>query len=156
MRLRVGFSFATNVNHGQSAARQPGITTGPCIPTKNAALVFLQIRRLELGLAAKREAKAAARKGLRAVLKAAAAKHQQQLKHPSSALRISWIIDKGMWTMLADGEPFAEAEINNLVCAPSRSSGHSAPMIQALVSTLIDDSSFDMVHLLHSPICGAA
>jgi hypothetical protein len=66
-------------------------------------------------LAAKKGAKGAARTRLRSILKAAAAKHQQQLKHPSSALRISWMIDKGMWTMLADGEPFAEAEINNMV-----------------------------------------
>jgi hypothetical protein len=74
-----------------------------------------QVRRLELELAAKKGAKVAARTRLRSILKAAAAKHQQQLKHPSSALRISWMIDKGMWTMLADGEPFAEAEINNMV-----------------------------------------
>lgn len=83
----------------------------------NSSGLLLQIRRLELGLVAKREAKAAARKSLRSILKAAAAKHQQQLKHPSSALRISWMIDKGMWTMLADGEPFAEAEMNNMVRA---------------------------------------
>jgi hypothetical protein len=47
---------------------------------------------------------------------------QQQLmvkeknKGPSAAMRISWVFDKLVWSMLCDGEVFAEAEINNMVC----------------------------------------
>lgn len=59
------------------------------------------------------------RKALRKALQGAA---QQQLmvkeknKTPSAAMRISWVFEKLVWSMLCDGDIFAEAEINSMVC----------------------------------------
>ncbi|WOL08896.1 protein SABRE isoform X1 [Canna indica] len=40
---------------------------------------------------------------------------KEKNKSPSCAMRISMRIDKVVWTMLADGKPFAEAEINEMI-----------------------------------------
>lgn len=45
---------------------------------------------------------------------------KEKNKSPSYAMRISLRISKVVWTMLADGKSFAEAEINDMVsiCRP--------------------------------------
>ena len=40
---------------------------------------------------------------------------KEENKTPSSAMRISMQINKVVWSMLADGKTFAEAEINDMV-----------------------------------------
>lgn len=78
-----------------------------------------QALQLEAGLDLKRKAIKLERKALRRALQGAA---QQQLmvkeknKTPSAAMRISWVFNKLAWQMLCDGESFADAEINNMVC----------------------------------------
>ena len=42
---------------------------------------------------------------------------KEKNKTPSCAMRISMKISKVVWSMLADGNTFAEAEINDMVCA---------------------------------------
>jgi hypothetical protein len=79
----------------------------------------VQAQKLDVEFMVKSKARKAARLGLRVALQHAA---QQQLalkeknKSPSSAMRISWAFDKLVWSMICDGESFAEAEINNMVC----------------------------------------
>ena len=40
---------------------------------------------------------------------------KEKNKSPSFAMRISWVIDKVVWTMFSDGKDFIEAEISNMV-----------------------------------------
>jgi hypothetical protein len=74
---------------------------------------------LEAELDIKNKALKLERKALRKALQGAA---QQQLmvkeknKTPSAAMRISWVFKELAWQMLCDGESFADAEINNMVC----------------------------------------
>ena len=74
---------------------------------------------MEAELGVKNKAVKLERKALRKALQGAA---QQQLmvkeknKTPSAAMRISWVFTKLAWQMLCDGESFADAEINNMVC----------------------------------------
>jgi hypothetical protein len=42
---------------------------------------------------------------------------KEKNKTPSCAMRISMKISKVLWSMLADGNTFAEAEINDMVCS---------------------------------------
>lgn len=59
---------------------------------------------------------------LREALQKAAQPHlaeKEKNKVLSCAMRISMKISKVVWSMLADGNTFAEAEINDMVCAPS-------------------------------------
>lgn len=42
---------------------------------------------------------------------------KEKNKTPSCAMRISMKISKVLWSMLADGNTFAEAEINEMVCS---------------------------------------
>lgn len=94
-----------------------------------------QARRLEAGeFAVRKTAKRIERKALRKALQGAA---QQQLmvkeknKTPSAAMRISWVFTKLVWSMLCDGESFAEAEIKSMVCCLS-----SCPFLVVCVTTI--------------------
>lgn len=55
---------------------------------------------------------------LRAALQEAAQARlmeKEKNKSPSYAMRISLKIDKVVWSMLVDGKPFAETELNDMV-----------------------------------------
>lgn len=90
-------------------------------------LFWKQALRLEGEFAVRSNAIKTERKALRKALQRAA---QQQLmvkeknKTPSAAMRISWVFTKLVWSMLCDGESFAEAEIKSMVCCLSL--GHSS------------------------------
>lgn len=84
------------------------------ISSGKAALV----QKLKKELGNKHKARKAASASLRLALQRAA--HQRLMekeknKSPSFAMRISWAIDKVVWTMLSDGKAFAEAEISNMI-----------------------------------------
>ncbi|KAJ7565154.1 hypothetical protein O6H91_02G050400 [Diphasiastrum complanatum] len=84
------------------------------ISSKTSAL----IRRLETDFAAKRKARKVACVSLRISLQSAAQQRlmeKEKNKSPSAAMRISWAIDKVVWSMLSDGELFAEAEISSMI-----------------------------------------
>ncbi|XP_024390151.1 protein SABRE isoform X3 [Physcomitrium patens] len=73
--------------------------------------------RLQAELIVRKDKLRGERKALRKALQGAA---QQQLmvkeknKTPSAAMRISWVFEKLVWSMLCDGDIFAEAEINSM------------------------------------------
>lgn len=71
----------------------------------------------------KKRSRKAASVLLRAALQRAAhlrLMEKEKNKSPSCAMRISLRINMVMWCMLADGKPFAEAEINNMVSINQR------------------------------------
>lgn len=93
-------------------------------PEKEGALWMISsgkaalVQKLKKELGNKHKARKAASASLRLALQRAA--HQRLMekeknKSPSFAMRISWAIDKVVWTMLSDGKPFAEAEISNMI-----------------------------------------
>ncbi|KAK4740890.1 hypothetical protein SAY87_024478 [Trapa incisa] len=84
------------------------------ITSGRAALV----QRLKKELVNAQKSRKAASSELRAGLQKAAQlrlMEKEKNKSPSYAMRISLQINKVVWGMLADGKPFAEAEINDLI-----------------------------------------
>lgn len=73
----------------------------------NKDLVSIQKSRKEASSALRRALQKAAQLRLM---------EKEKNKSPSCAMRISMRINKVVWTMLADGKSFAEAEINEMVC----------------------------------------
>ncbi|KAG9440183.1 hypothetical protein H6P81_020348 [Aristolochia fimbriata] len=76
------------------------------------------VQGLKKELGHKRKSRKAASALLRTALQKAAQlrlMEKEKNKSPSCAMRISLRIDKVVWGMLADGKPFAEAEINNMI-----------------------------------------
>eukprot|EP01018_Ginkgo_biloba_P039836 Gb_21610 [translate_table: standard] len=76
------------------------------------------VQKLKRELGNKHKARKAASASLRLALQRAA--HQRLMekeknKSPSFAMRISWVIDKVVWSMLSEGKSFAEAEISNMI-----------------------------------------
>lgn len=93
-------------------------------PEKEGALWMISsgkaalVQKLKKELGNKHKARKAASASLRLALQRAA--HQRLMekeknKSPSFAMRISWVVDKVVWTMFSDGKAFAEAEISNMI-----------------------------------------
>lgn len=57
---------------------------------------------------------------------------KEKNKTPSCAMRISMKISKVVWSMLADGNTFAEAEINDMVCVLNLSSNYFVVKLSGL------------------------
>lgn len=82
-------------------------------------LSFYQVQGLKKELLNVQKSRKTASSALRMALQKAAQlrlMEKEKNKSPSYATRISMRIDKVVWTMLADGKSFAEAEINEMVC----------------------------------------
>ncbi|XP_057820697.1 protein SABRE isoform X2 [Cryptomeria japonica] len=76
------------------------------------------VQNLKKELSNKRKARKAASALLRLALQRAAQQRlmdKEKNKSPSFAMRISWAIDKVVWSMLSDGKAFAEAEISHMI-----------------------------------------
>ncbi|XP_068657036.1 protein SABRE-like isoform X2 [Aristolochia californica] len=101
------------------------ILVDPCLsPERNGDLWMISagtvtlVQGLKKELGNKRKSRKAASALLRTALQKAAQlrlMEKEKNKSPSCAMRISLRIDKVVWGMLADGKPFAEAEINNMI-----------------------------------------
>ncbi|XP_068654022.1 protein SABRE-like isoform X2 [Aristolochia californica] len=80
--------------------------------------IITLVQGLKKELGNKQKSRKAASALLRTALQKAAQlrlMEKEKNKSPSCAMRISLRIDKVVWGMLADGKPFAEAEINNMI-----------------------------------------
>lgn len=76
------------------------------------------MHRLKKELGNAKKLRKAASASLRMALQKAAQlrlMEKERNKTPSSAMRISMQMNKVVWSMLADGKSFAEAEINDMV-----------------------------------------
>lgn len=81
-------------------------------------VLIFQVHGLKKELGNTQKSRKAASAALRDALQKAAQlrlMEKEKNKSPSYAMRISLKINKVVWGMLADGKPFAEAEINNMV-----------------------------------------
>ncbi|KAK8444457.1 hypothetical protein SEVIR_9G137900v4 [Setaria viridis] len=77
------------------------------------------VAKLERDFKSLETSRKSASSALREALQKAAQSHlneKEKNKTPSFAMRISMKISKVVWSMLADGNTFAEAEINDMVC----------------------------------------
>lgn len=80
------------------------------------------MHRLKKELGNAKKLRKAASASLRMALQKAAQlrlMEKEKNKTPSSAMRISMQMNKVVWSMLADGKSFAEAEINDMVSVNS-------------------------------------
>ncbi|EFJ28828.1 hypothetical protein SELMODRAFT_146641 [Selaginella moellendorffii] len=70
---------------------------------------------LESELVFKKKERKVAYTSVRSAMHRAAQQEREKNKIPSAAMRISWAIDKVVWSMLSDGDTFAEAEISSMI-----------------------------------------
>eukprot|EP00850_Spirogloea_muscicola_P021121 SM000237S08138 [mRNA] locus=s237:43058:57701:- [translate_table: standard] len=73
------------------------------------------VQRLEIELRARFQGRKAARIEVMSTLQQAAQAQQEQAKQASPAMSISLALNRARWTLIADGEAFAEAQINGLM-----------------------------------------
>eukprot|EP00850_Spirogloea_muscicola_P019602 SM000195S05249 [mRNA] locus=s195:34121:49736:+ [translate_table: standard] len=73
------------------------------------------VQRLEIELKARFQGRKAARIEVMSTLQQAAQAQQEQAKQASPAMSISLALNRACWTLIADGEAFAEAQINGLM-----------------------------------------
>ncbi|CAN6317258.1 unnamed protein product [Urochloa humidicola] len=91
---------------------------GDCLWMINSGKTSL-VAKLERDFKNLETSRKSASSALREALQKAAQLHlseKEKNKTPSYAMRISMEISKVVWSMLADGNTFAEAEINDMVC----------------------------------------